>query len=252
MNAEREYGSAGLIGIMPPQANPNVEPEMAAMFPPQVSMLTARLTSKLDNSRDRLIDYIERLDELVGGYEVCTPDVIGFACTGSSYLVGPARESELIDRAAKARGCPVLAVAQCVHRALVAMKVKRVALLSPYPEWLSKAGIAYWQARGVEIVGFHMAPVDLYDTRKIYTLRSSRVLEVARLVKRDGADAFLMTGTGAPTLRIIPTLERETGIPVLSSNLCLGWALLREVGALPPATSPTMPDGAWRRMIEAK
>jgi maleate isomerase len=252
MNADREYGSGGLIGIMPPQANPNVEPEMAAIFPPKVSMLTARLTSGLDNSRARLIDYIERLDQLVGQYEVCTPDVIGFACTGSSYLVGPAREDELVARAAAARGCPVLAVAQCVHQALTALGARRIALLSPYPDWLSQAGIAYWQARGMTIAGFHMAPADVYDTRKIYGLRSSRVLEVARMVERDGADVFLMTGTGAPTLRIIPSLERETGLPVLSSNLCLGWALLRAVGAIGTDVPPTMPDGAWRTAIQAR
>ena len=42
------------------------------------------------------------------------PDVIGFACTGSSYLVGPARAEELVARAS--HGCPVLAVAQRVHQ----------------------------------------------------------------------------------------------------------------------------------------
>jgi maleate isomerase len=40
-----------------------------------------------------------------------------------------------------------------------------------------------------------------------------------------GADAVLITGTGMPSLRLILALGPALGLPVLSSNLCLAWAL---------------------------
>ena len=40
-----EYAQDGLIGLMTPQANTTVEPEMGILLPPRMGMISARLTS---------------------------------------------------------------------------------------------------------------------------------------------------------------------------------------------------------------
>ena len=56
---DREYGARGLIGVGTPRSNPTVEPEMRALVPAGVNLLTARLTSPIENSRARPIDHPE-------------------------------------------------------------------------------------------------------------------------------------------------------------------------------------------------
>ena len=96
----REYGAAGLFGLLTPQSNPTVEPELRILLPAGSAMLAARLTSPSSMLRERLIDYGERLGEFVGPFDDVGLDAVGFACTGTSYLVdaggrAPAHASHL-------------------------------------------------------------------------------------------------------------------------------------------------------------
>ena len=59
-----------------------------------------------------------------------------------------------------------------------------------------------------------------------------------------GAEAMLLAGTGMPSLRAILPLEAARGVPVLSSNLCLAWALARITGAAQPGPESRL-YGGW-------
>ena len=96
-----EYGHA--IGITTPQANTTVEPEMQILL--EGTMLTARMTSPLADSRERLIDYFDRLPETIARFDVAPLRACGFACTGSAYLYGRAKEEAAI-KAATVRARP--------------------------------------------------------------------------------------------------------------------------------------------------
>ena len=43
------------------------------------------------------------------------------------------------------------------------------------------------------------------------------------------ADAILISGTGMPTLRALAPAEERFERPVVSSNLCLAWAMTEEL-----------------------
>ena len=53
------------------------------------------------------------------------------------------------------------------------------------------------------------------------------------------ADAYLITGTGLPTLRVVAELSQTLPGPVLSSNLCLAWATLLVAGIHLGKLAPT-------------
>ncbi len=84
------YARAGLLGVLTPQANTTVEPEFSILLPPATAMLTARLTSARPVLNDRLVDYVAGLDETCAQFANAPLGAIAFACTGSSYLGGPA------------------------------------------------------------------------------------------------------------------------------------------------------------------
>ena len=241
-----EYGHA--LGIATPQANTTVEPEMQLLL--EGTVLTTRLTSTLADSRARLIDYFDRLSVAIGQFDVAPLKAVGFACTGAAYLVGREEEARRIDTASAAAGYPVLSAGICIRAALAELGAKRIALLSPYPQWLSEAGQQYWKSHGLELVSVAGLPADLLDTRNIYKLTSARVLEVFTGLDTRRADAVLLSGTGMPTLSTIASVK--PGMPVLSSNLCLAWQLTRAAGG-DAALAPWLAgDARWRARLAAR
>ena len=227
---EREYGPGGWVGVGVPQANPTVEAEMRRLLPRDAELLTGRLVSRAPTSVERLIDYFDGLDRTLDSYDVLLPDVYGFACTGSSYLVGAGREAEIVAGAEARLGCPFVTAAQAILDALEALGVERVALLAPYPADIVEAGVAFWRAAGLSVVQVMTIDLGSQDTRRIYGLRSADALAALDDGVSDDAEALLMSGTGMPTLAALAPAADRIGRPVLSSNYCLAWALRRALG----------------------
>ena len=241
--ATPEYGR--VTGITTPQANTTVEPEMQLLL--SGTVLTARLTSSFADSRQRLLDYFDRLPATLGQFDVAPLAAAGFACTGSCYLVGQEEEARLLGQASARARVPVISSAQAIREALAELNVKRIALLSPYPQWLSEAGQHYWRNAGFTLTSVAGLPADLLDTRGIYKLTTARVLDVFATLDLEGAEAVLMSGTGMPTLRAIAQLSAtHAGVPLLSSNLCLAWALDKAGGGAASFAPWLASDAAWR------
>ena len=98
------YARNGLLGVLTPQANTTVEPEFSILLPPGTAMLTARLVSNKPKLNDRLVDYVAGLDATCVQFANAPLGAFAFACTGSSYLIGPKAEDEAVARlSARAR-----------------------------------------------------------------------------------------------------------------------------------------------------
>jgi maleate isomerase len=225
--ADPEYGP--VFAVLTPQANTTVEPEMQMLLPGTV--LTARCTGTSHDSRQRLIDYIERLDSTLACFDSAPIRVAGFACTGSNYLVGLAEEERRLQTTSLEKGFPVISATQAIRQCLDVLGAKKIALLSPYPDWLTDAASHYWRSAGYTITAITGLPAESPDTRSIYKLTSGRVVEAIRKVDTKGCDAVLLSGTGMPSLHTLmanPLASDNPGTVVpalLSSNLCLAWAM---------------------------
>ncbi|MEC7575273.1 MAG: hypothetical protein VX973_10340, partial [Pseudomonadota bacterium] len=132
-----------------------------------------------------------------------------------------------------------------IRRALDRLDAKRIALFSPYPDWLTAASRAYWDGLEYEIVSWGTMPDDTSDTVNIYGLNSAGFRGASGTLETAAADAVVVTGTGMPVLPAIRPLFERTGKPVLCSNNCLAWALLDELGIADLAT----PHQPWESLI---
>lgn len=248
----REYAQLASFGIGVPQGNPTVEPELWSLVPTGVSLLSTRLQGSRTNSENRLVDYLNTLKSSLDAFDTAPIDAFGFACTGTSYLVGAEDEARRLGACEDAFGYPIVSSAQAIRAALKELDLRRIALFAPYPSWLIKASEAYWANCGLEIVSTATMPLDTADTRNVYLIRTPMVLEAAAALKWEKADAIVLTGTGMPTLRAIPELARRSGKPVLSSNLCLAWALLKSLPWTVPVEPPQEGEfliGGWTERL---
>jgi maleate cis-trans isomerase len=178
-----EYAPRGLVGMLTPQANTTVEPEFNLLWPRGVGMINARLMSDGATLTARLIDYFEKYEMSLRQFANAPIAVAAAACTGASYLAGRAREAALVTDIEARYGFPFITAALAVVDALNVLKAKRIGLVSPYPDDLNSASVAYWQSHGFAVAEVARTLNDESSFHPIYSLSGSsagRALHRAR------------------------------------------------------------------------
>ena len=220
-----------LIGLATPQANPTVELEFRDMFSGNVLAVITRLTSRAATPEARLRAYFGQLRKALESFDTLPMAAFGFACTGSSYLVGPDREDEATAELEAATGVPVITAAQAIRRELELRKARNIAVLAPYPLDLTGAAARYWARLEIGITAIERIALAGSDTREIYTLTPAAGKKALSRIVTDDADLVLASGTGMPTLDLV--CRQPLPCPLLSSNTCLAAELLRRAGVWP-------------------
>ncbi len=219
-----EYATNGLIGVLTPQANTTVEPEMWSLLPAGWSILNARLTSACDTMESRLVDYADNLSATSAQFANAPLSALAFACTGASYLMGHDKEQRIIDEVETRYNIPCVTAAQATATALKTMGAKKLALLSPYPDSLNTVSAQYWVSQGFSIVE-KKGPAMINDAfHPIYAMSTEAVFQSYLQLAKSDADAVLMLGTGMPTLASLVRGHQQQLTPAISCNLALAWA----------------------------
>ena len=249
-----EYAPKGLIGALTPQANTTVEPEFAILWPPGYAMINARLTSPHGTIEARLRDYWEMTEASLDQFANAPISAVAFGCTGATYLAGKDEEDALVARIEDARGYPFVTSARAVCDALDTMGARRIGLVSPYPDALTKASIHYWKSRGLTIGECAKAFNPDSEFHPIYSLGAASATEALVLLREKPVDAIVMLGTGMPTLAPIAMAIGWDGPPVMSCMLCLAWRTVHAVDgqALSPHSLMSWINGThWSGRLRA-
>jgi maleate isomerase len=168
--------------------------------------------------------FVDEAAELLAATPI---NVIAYAFTSSSYLLGPEGDAALKSRLeARSRGIPVVIPCPAVTLALRSLRISRLAIVHPpwFPPQLDQLAADYFRKQGYEVV--HAAAA-LGLPASPSSIEPAQVYERIRTHVPDNADAVFIGGGGLRAIAAIRALEDRLARPVLSANQVLFWHAVR-------------------------
>ena len=223
------YGYRAKIGIITPGVNTNIEPECYLMAPKGVSFHTSRLLllgKATEESYHRMERDTERAAEELATAEV---DVVAWACTSGSVLLPPGRIEEQITGITN---CPAACTITAVVAALKELGVQRLALGTPYVDFINETEIDFLGKVGFEVVSMYGLELGVTqeERRCIGRVPPHSLHRFARHIDHAKAQAIFISCTNIAGVEEIAQIEAERGKPVITSNLATFWYCLRLAG----------------------
>lgn len=224
------YGLRARIGVMLPSGNITAEPDLAALMPADVSLHLTRLPLNGSSSDEllRMAAAVEPAATLLGHAK---PDVIAFHCTAVSTFNGTL-ETAILEQASVAAGCPAVATSQAIVAGAAALRVRRIALVTPYIAEINQREAAFFGQHGLECVAEH--GLSLRTPAEMFDVPPEHWLDLLREKVPTEAEAVLLSCTAIRVLEMVDAAETLLGRPVLTSNQAMGWLLRRHLGIAVP------------------
>ncbi|NNN37341.1 decarboxylase [Streptomyces sp. S3(2020)] len=190
----------------------------------------------------RLVSEHETLHDAVRTLNAVAPEVVAYACTSGSFVGGVVGERAMCEAMTRAGAVPAVTTSGALLEALTDLDARRVALVTPYTVSVTRALEEYVAEAGVTVSGCAFMGL----TRHIWKVPYREVVAMAHKAVRGHADALFISCTNLPTYDVIPQLEAELRIPVLSANQVTMWAALRRLGTRAVGPYQALVDPAAR------
>ncbi|MBB6174563.1 maleate isomerase [Nocardiopsis mwathae] len=170
------------------------------------------------------------------------PLVVAYACASGSFVNGADGERLLWKSIVDAGAPAAVTTSGALIRALDALGVRRLAVVTPYVDSVTERLTGYLGDHRVETV----SGVGLGLLNHIWKVAYSEVVQAVRDADRPEAEAVFISCTNVLTYDIIAPLERMLGKPVLAANQVTMWAALQAIGRRPVAHGQHLVDATDR------
>ena len=221
------------LGLIVLQVDETIESDFRRLFPPYVARLhVTRVPSGAELTPASIAQMKRVLPEAARLLPATQPlDVVGYACTSGTTLIGADRVRDLVTGAVQTRAVtdPLTAtLAQCQS-----LSVARLGIVSPYIASVADPIRAAFEAGGITVPDT-LSFGEQVEAR-VARIAPRSIADAARdLAQRSKLDAVFLSCTNLRTLDILAPLSKELGLPVLSSNQCLA-AHMAELAEITPA-----------------
>lgn len=230
MTAER---GRARIGALVPFTNTNLEPDLALLAPPGVSIHIARLggydVDAIPDSDQMAGLGAADLDEPLRLLSGARPDVILYGCTSATLSHGREFDRMLVEKVAALSGAAAVTAAGAVVESLQALGVMRIGFGSPYVADLNDRAVAFLSECGFQTVSRADHPVALGNYGQ-GELTPDAVFEIGLRADSPEAEAVVLSCTDMRSVETLDRLEAELGKPVISSNQALMRGAVRRLG----------------------
>jgi maleate isomerase len=208
------------LGLIVLQVDETIEQDFRRIFAPEIAKLhVTRVPSGAELTPGSIAEMETALSPAAGLLPAGL-DVVGYACTSGTTLIGAERVHGLILGAAQTRAATdplTAALAQCRARGL-----GRVGIVSPYIASVAEPIRAAFEAGGIAVPATLSFGEEV--EARVARIAPASIMDAARAIaRRTALDGIFLSCTNLRTLDILEPLARELGLPVFSSNQCLAW-----------------------------
>lgn len=219
----------GKIGYVLLATEQTVQDDVIRLTPPGVGVHFTRVRNADSITVESLTDVA---DDLARAASVVLPDgsldVITYACTSGSLVLGEERVFELLNQGAP--GAKATSLITGVIRALRAVAAKRVVVCTPYVDAVNRMEVDYLEARGFEVAGIYGLGLE-FDSEMVRVPPDFLAeYAAAASAKHPEADALFFSCGAMRSIDMVDALERRLGKPVIVSNQAMVWDCLRLIG----------------------
>ncbi|MDG2336164.1 MAG: hypothetical protein P8Q97_18315 [Myxococcota bacterium] len=220
MTVKNRIGCRHIFGVLVPDFNSVVEPELADMRIAGVSNQTTRFP--LDAAV---------LEHLASAAERLRPSgiqswIIGLAT--DSFANGLELMNQGIEILRERTGLPVHTASYAVHDALAHLSAHAIGIVTPFDHAGNDLVRATYEERGFEVKAIAGLARPSFD--QIANTTDEETGAAFGEIAESGADVLVQVGTGLPTLHLIEELEKRHNRPVVTSNQASYWQGLRSAG----------------------
>jgi maleate isomerase len=165
------------------------------------------------------------------------PDVVATACLVAIMAQGPGRhrvveaeiESVLTREDASA---PAVSSAGALVDALHSLGARRIGIVAPYLEELTRLVVAYIEDAGIEVKD--SVSLEVSDNRAVAALDPEDLTSHWQRLDLGGCDALVLSAcVQMPSLSVLEEVEQRSGLPTLSAATATTWAVLRALDLEP-------------------
>jgi len=219
------------IGVLIPDTNTIVEQELIKMIAEDVSILTkvSFHFSRIRTNTNYAKDEIAFLQEVYNNKEKAFKllrfiplEVIGFFCT-SAIILQKVDNNQIMPETIN--NIPCIEPLYSLMTACKIIKPKKVLLLSPYNQKMASFLESSFKEKNIPIYRNIFLNLNI-DIDK-YDLTQTKRQIIANL--ESNTDLIVISCTNFRTLEVISFFESKFGIPVISSNQSLFWAICKKV-----------------------
>ncbi len=216
------------FGLIIPSSNTTMEAEFWTMASSWATVHTARM--RLEKIT---IDELEEMEEQMLEAAVLLADtkvdVIGYGCTSGSLLKGKDHGGEIERKITEKTGIPAMATAKAVVQALGELGIKKICVATPYIEEINGLEKNFLEQNKLDVQ--RIKGLGIVQNSEVGSKEPSVAYELAKEVYVPEAEGIFISCTNFRTIEVIDKLEKELGVPVVSSNTATLWAMMKMAGA---------------------
>jgi len=222
------YGSRGRIGhICPSIPLDMILNEFQALLPDGVpAVYTSLYIERLQQSDfDRAIS---KLDEAAG--HMVEGEVDAIIVGGGPVVAALGSDEAVVERTREIARVPTQSSTGAMLTGMQQLGAGKLVVATPYTEERNQLLRAYLEGQGYSVVG--MKGLGLSRAMDVAGLPFNATYDLGCEAARTnpGAEAMYMPCARMPMVRNIESIERDTGIPVVTSTQAMAWWGLRAMG----------------------
>ncbi len=234
-----------------------IKPEFKKVFNPKIGLITLSTDLTMESDFYSIINNLpidvfvnriknynpltkENLLKMYDQLESVTKDIlpnekintIAYGCTSGTIAIGKEKIKEKIQIAKP--GCYITTPITSAIKAINKMKIKKIAIFTPYPDSVNKTVFEYFSKEKIEVLSFSSFNLD--SDLEIGKVDPNYLLEVLTKMETSSAEGLFVSCTALPVLKILDQVETKIKKTVLSSNQTLIWDSIRSVGYNSPVS----------------